>query len=53
MIAKMHKFSVNFYIDGEANQFARRTLTQVPQIGDRCVFKDKRYEVLSVEWCLD
>ena len=53
MIAKMHKFAVNFYIAGEVNQFARRTLTQVPQIGDRCVFKDKRYEVLSVEWCLD
>ena len=53
MIANKHKFAVNFYIDGEANQFARRLLTQVPQTGSRCVFKDKRYEVLSTEWCLD
>lgn len=47
------KFAINFYIDDQPNQFARRILTQVPQIGSRCVFKEKRYEVLRVEWCLD
>lgn len=47
------KFAINFYIDGQPHQFARRILTQVPQVASRCVFKDKRYEVLSVEWCLD
>ena len=47
------KFAINFFIDEQKNQFARRILTQVPQIGSRCVFKEQRYEVLSVEWCLD
>jgi len=53
MLSMNDKFAVNFYIIGVQQQFARRTLTQVPQIGSRCVFKDERYEVLSVEWCLD
>lgn len=53
MLGMNDKFAVNFYIDGVGQQFARRILTQVPQIGSRCVFKEKRYEVLSVEWCLD
>ncbi|CAD9196676.1 hypothetical protein [Acinetobacter bohemicus] len=53
MLSMNDKFAVNFYIDGVGHQFARRILTQVPQIGSRCVFKEKRYEVLKVEWCLD
>ena len=53
MLSMNDKFAVNFYIIGVEQQFARRILTQAPQIGSRCVFKGKRYEVLSVEWCLD
>lgn len=53
MLSMNDKFAVNFYMDGVVQQFARRTLTQVPQVGNRCVFKEKRYEVLTVEWCLD
>lgn len=53
MLSMNDKFAINFYIHGIVDQFARRILTQVPQIGDRCVFKEKRYEVSSVEWCLD
>jgi len=53
MLSMNDKFAVNFYIDGVGQQFARRILTQVPQIGSHCVFKEKRYEVLKVEWCLD
>jgi len=49
----MSKFSINFYIVGEVNQFAYRALTQVPMIGQRCVFNEKRYEIIMVEWCLD
>lgn len=49
----MEKFAINFFIVGQVNQFAYRALTQVPQVGQRCVFKDKRYEVVMVEWCLD
>jgi hypothetical protein len=49
----MEKFAINFFIVGQVNQFAYRALTQVPSIGQRCVFKDKRYEVVMVEWCLD
>jgi len=47
------KFSINFYLVGETNGFAKRILTQVPEIGSRCVFKDERYEVVQVEYCLD
>lgn len=47
------KFAINFFINGQPHQFARRILTQVPQVASRCIFKEKRYEVLSVEWCLD
>lgn len=47
------KFALNFYIVDQVPQFARRIMTQVPQIGSRCVFNDKRYEVISAEWCLD
>ncbi|MDN8230583.1 hypothetical protein QZK09_17515 [Acinetobacter baumannii] len=47
------KFAINFFIVDQVPQFARRVMTQVPQVGSRCVFKDKRYEVLGVEWCLD
>lgn len=47
------KFAINFYIYGSPHQFARRILTQVPQVSSRCVLKGKRYEVLDVEWCLD
>ena len=49
----MDKFSINFFIVGQVNQFAHRSLTQVPSVGHRCVFKEKRYEVVLVEWCLD
>lgn len=47
------KFSINFYLVNETNAFAYRTLTQVPSVGDRLVFKDIRYEVVCIEWCLD
>ncbi|HAV5374544.1 hypothetical protein RAN67_02350 [Acinetobacter baumannii] len=47
------KFAINFFIVDQVPQFARRVMTQVPQVGSRCVFKDKRYEVVGVEWCLD
>lgn len=49
----MEKFAINFFIVGQVNQFAYRALTQVPSVGQRCVFNDKRYEVVMVEWCLD
>ena len=47
------KFAINFFIIDQPDQFARRILTQVPQVASRCIFKEKRYEVLCVEWCLD
>lgn len=47
------KFSINFYLYDQADAFAYRSLTQVPSVGDHVVFKDKRYEVIKVEWCLD
>lgn len=47
------KFSINFYLHDQTNAFAYRSLTQVPSVGDRVVFKDERYEVIKVEWCLD
>lgn len=49
----MDKFAINFFIVGQVQQFAYRALTQVPSIGQRCVFKEKRYNVVMVEWCLD
>ncbi|MDC5207000.1 hypothetical protein OHX04_15685 [Acinetobacter baumannii] len=49
----MEKFSINFFIVGQVQQFAFRALTQVPAIGQRCVFNEKRYNVVMVEWCLD
>ncbi|HID9521266.1 TPA: hypothetical protein ACXI2C_002713 [Acinetobacter baumannii] len=49
----MDKFAINFFIFGQVQQFAYRALTQVPSIGQRCVFKEKRYNVVMVEWCLD
>lgn len=49
----MDKFSINFFILGQIQQFAHRALSQVPSIGERCVFNNIRYEVVIVEWCLD
>ena len=46
-------YAINFYIFGNKEQFSRRILSQVPSIGDILVFKDKRYQVKSLEWCLD
>ncbi|WP_396231126.1 hypothetical protein [Acinetobacter baumannii] len=47
------KFAINFFIVDQVPQFARRIMTQVPQIGSRCVFKEKRFDIVGVEWCLD
>ena len=46
-------FAINFYIKGEAKQFDRRVLSQVPNMHDVLVFNDERYWVHSLEWCLD
>jgi hypothetical protein len=45
--------AVNFWIYGHKGQFAFRRLFHVPREGEVCVFSEKRYVVLSVEWCLD
>lgn len=49
----MKPFSVNFFIRFENPKFAYRPMDQVPRIGDKCVFDDKRYVVSVVEWCMD
>lgn len=46
-------YAINFYIFRTKEQFGRRILSQVPSIGDILVFKDKRYRVHALEWCLD
>ncbi len=45
--------SANFFIRFNDGQFAFRSLSQCPAIGERCVFGDKRFVVAVVEWCLD
>jgi hypothetical protein len=45
--------SVNFFIHGKDAQFARRTMAHVPRAGDVCVFKNIRYPVVRIEWCMD
>lgn len=46
-------YAINFYIKGDGKQFSRRILSQVPSVGDTLVFRDRRYQVDSIEWCLD
>lgn len=46
-------YAVNFYIKGDAEQFSRRVLSQVPSTGDTLVFRDRRYQIHGIEWCLD
>ncbi len=45
--------AVNFFLPDARRQFAFRRMTFVPRVGDICVFDEERYEVDSVEWCLD
>jgi hypothetical protein len=46
-------FSVHFFIRREEDAFAWRPMHGFPQVGDKCVFKDVRYTVAIVEWCMD
>lgn len=46
-------YAINFYIFRRDGLFDRRILSQVPRVGDVLIFKDKRYIIHMLEWCLD
>lgn len=46
-------FALNFFIVNDSQQFAYRRLYAVPTEGDYCVFEERRYKVVKIEWCLD
>lgn len=53
MSSKHPSVAINFWIADQTQQFAFRRLHYVPREGEVCVFNDKRFVVIGVEWCLD
>lgn len=49
----MKPIAAHFFIRFQDGQMAYRSMSDVPRVGDKCVFDEKRYVVAAVEWCMD